>query len=129
MSAMRRVGPYRARDGWLMGVCRGFSRYADIPVVWVRVVMVAFFFVAGFWPALLIYFLAAILMPPAPALATSTDEDAEFYQSYASNRRMALERLKRQFDQMDRRTRRLEHIVTARGYDWDRRMGDVGESR
>jgi phage shock protein C len=35
---------------------------------------------------------------------------------------MATQRLKRMFDNLDRRIRRMEDTVTARDYDWDRRL-------
>jgi len=35
---------------------------------------------------------------------------------------MALHRLKRTFDNLDRRIQRIESIVTARDYDWERRL-------
>jgi phage shock protein C len=35
---------------------------------------------------------------------------------------MALHRLKKTFDSLDRRIQRMEGIVTAKEYDWDRRL-------
>lgn len=37
---------------------------------------------------------------------------------------MALNRLKRSFDNLDRRIRRMEHIVTTREYDWERKLNE-----
>jgi phage shock protein C len=35
---------------------------------------------------------------------------------------MALHRLKKTYDNLDRRIRRMEDIVTAKDYDWDYRL-------
>jgi phage shock protein C len=37
---------------------------------------------------------------------------------------MALHRLKRTYDNLDRRIQRMESIVTSREYDWDRRLNE-----
>ncbi len=113
---------YRAKDGALLGVCRGIANYSGISVVWVRLAAFVLAVVTGVWPALLVYFIAAFVMKPAPALAPESDADWEFYNSMSSDRGQALARLKRKFDDVERRTRRIEHIVTSRGYDWDQRL-------
>jgi len=79
-------------------------------------------FFTGIWLILGLYILAALLMKPAPVVPFQSAEDAEFYNSYTSSRSMALHRLKRTFDNLDRRIQRIESIVTARDYDWERRL-------
>ena len=76
----------------------------------------------GFWPMVLIYIVAAIFLKPAPVIEFRDDEDWNFYQAYVSDRKMALRRLSRRCQDLDRRTRRMENIVTDREYDWDRRF-------
>jgi phage shock protein C len=78
----------------------------------------------GFWPLVGLYVLAALVMKPQPSLPIETDEDQEFYNSYVSSRGMALQRLRRIFDKLDHRLQRMEDRVTAREYDWDRRLHD-----
>lgn len=113
---------YRSRDGIIFGVCKGLAEYSDISVVWIRLLAVIAIFLSGFWPLVLIYIVAAIFLQPAPVLEPQNEQDWEFYQSYVYDRKLALKRLKRQFDSLDRRTRRMENIVTNRSYDWDRRF-------
>lgn len=115
-------GPYRARDGVIFGVCRGLARHFDLSVVGMRigVALVAIF--TGFWPVAGAYVLAALLMKPAPALPLHSSDEAEFYNTVATSRTLALQRLKDTFDRLDRRVSRIEDAVTARGYDWDRRL-------
>lgn len=118
----RRVGPYRSRQGIVFGVCRGMADHLDIPVFWVRAgVIVAFFFTA-MWPVGITYIVMGLLMKPEPVLPLESDADAEFYNCYASSRGLALQRLKRTFDNLDRRIQRIEGIVTSPGFDWDQRL-------
>jgi len=117
-----RPGPYRSRQGWLLGVCRGLADYAGISATWVRLAAVALFLVTGFWPTLLVYVIGALLMKKAPALAFTSESDREFYDSYAMNRRRALARLQRLHRSLMRRIQRIESVVTGRDFDWDRRM-------
>ncbi len=115
-------GIYRSRNGVIFGVCQGFAEYLDVSVFWTRVIAVLLFFFTGIWPVLGLYILAALLMKPAPVVPFQSAQDAEFYNSYTSSRTMALQRLKRTFDNLDRRIQRIESIVTARDYDWERRL-------
>ena len=119
-----RKGLYRSRNGVIFGVCRGLAEYLDISVFWTRIVAICVLIFTGLWPVLGIYFIAALLMKPEPVLPLKTEEDEEFYQSFTSSRRMALHRLKRTFDNLDRRIQRMESIVTARDFDWDHRLSE-----
>src|SRR5262245_53643830 len=113
---------YRSRTGMLLGVCKGLGEFFDFSVFWMRVIAVGLLLLSGVWPLVALYFVAALLMKPEPILFPETEEEQEFYNSYASSRRMALHRLKRTYDNLDRRIRRIEDIVTSREYDWDRRL-------
>ena len=113
---------YRSRRGWFFGVCQGLADYADIPVFWVRVATIIACLFTGFWPMALLYIAAAIFLRPAPVIEFTDDEDWNFYQTYVADRKMALVRLKRRCESLDRRTRRMENVVTNREYDWDRRF-------
>ena len=118
---------YRSRHGLLFGVCRGLAEHWDVSVLGLRVCAVLLTFFTGFWPMVIAYVIAALVMKPAPMVPITNDADAEFYSSFTSSKKMALQRLKRSFDNLDRRIQRIESVVTAKEYDWDRRMGD--ESR
>lgn len=115
-------GLYRSRNGVIFGVCLGIANYLDVSVFWTRVIAVLILFFTGIWPILGLYILAALLMKPAPVVPFQSPEDAEFYSSYTASRTMALQRLKRTYDNLDRRIQRIESIVTARDYDWERRL-------
>jgi phage shock protein C len=123
-SARKRTGLYRSRRGVICGVCRGIAEYLDFSVFWTRIIALALLVFSGFWPILGLYFLAALLMKPEPSIPLETEEEQEFYQSYVHSRHMALQRLKRTFDHLDRRIQRIENIVTTREYDWEQRLNN-----
>lgn len=117
--------PYRSREGIIFGVCRGLAEHFDLPVLGVRLGFVVAFIMTSFWPAGIAYLVLALIMKPEPILPLRGVEEAEFYHSYATSRGMALQRLKRSFDNLDRRMQRIEAIVTDREFDWERRLNNV----
>ena len=117
-----RNGLYRARDGMIFGVCKGLAEHFEFSVAGTRILAVVIMIFTGIWPIVGLYILAAILMKPEPVVPFESDDDREFYYSYTSSRSMALHRLKQTFDSLERRIRRMEDIVTAKDYDWDRRL-------
>jgi phage shock protein C len=119
---LSRDGIYRSRNGVIFGVCRGLADHFDFSVLWARVIAVIFLFVSGLWPAIGLYLIATLLMKPAPVVPLETEDEQEFYDSYTHSRRMAARRLKRRFDNLERRLQRMEHIVTTREFDWDSKL-------
>jgi phage shock protein C len=115
-------GLYRSRQGAILGVCRGIATYFDFSVFWTRTIAVLLLIFTGFWPVLIIYLGAALLMKPEPVLSIHSEDEREFYDSYARSRRGAADRLKRKFNQLDRRIQRMEHAVTSREFDWEQRL-------
>jgi phage shock protein C len=117
-----RAGLYRSRNGAIFGVCRGLAEYFDFSVFWARVIAIIFLLVSGFWPAIGLYLIAALLMKPAPVVPLKTEAEQEFYDSYTHSRHMAASRLKRRYENLERRLQRMEHIVTTRAFDWDKKL-------
>lgn len=117
-----RGGLYRSRNGIILGVCRGIAKYFDFSVFWVRAIVVIVLFVSGFWPIMALYFIAALLMKPEPVIPIQTEEEQEFYDSYTHSSKGAADRLKRRYDNLERRIQRMEHTVTTREFDWDHRI-------
>lgn len=113
---------YRSRHGMIFGVCQGLSDYSGISTFWIRLAAVIILLGTWFFPAIAAYVLIAIIMKPEPAVPFASAEDEEFYGSYTSSRRAALQRLKRTMDRLDSRIRRMENVVTSREYDWERRL-------
>jgi len=119
---LTRSGIYRSRKGVIFGVCRGLADHFDFSIVWARVIAIIFLLVTGFWPAIGLYLIAALLMKPAPVIPIKTEAEQEFYDSYANSRHLAARRIKRRYENLERRIRRMEHIVTAREFDWDEKL-------
>jgi phage shock protein C len=113
---------YRSRSGMLLGVCKGIAEYFDFSVGWTRVLAVALLILSGIWPVAILYALAALLIKPEPVVPLKTEEAEEFYNSYMGSRAMGLQRLKRTFNNLDRRVQHMESIVTGREFDWERRF-------
>lgn len=115
-------GFYRSRDGVILGVCKGIAEYFDFSLFWTRAIALALFFLTGFWPIAGIYFLAALLMKPEPVIPIHNEEEQEFYDSYLYSRKGAVDRLKRRYEDLERRIRRMEHTVTSREFDWEQKL-------
>ena len=115
-------GLYRSRRGMILGVCKGIANYFDFSVFWARAVAIALLVFTGFWPIAALYFIAALLMKPEPVLPLHTEEEQEFYDSYVHSPKGAADRLKRRYEGLERRIRRMEHAVTSREYDWEQRL-------
>ena len=117
-----RGGLYRSRNGIILGVCRGIADYFDFSVFWARVITLVLLFFTGFWPILILYFVAALLMKPEPVIPIETDEEQEFYDSYVHSHRGATDRLKRRYENLERRIRRMEDHVTGPEFEWENKL-------
>jgi phage shock protein C len=113
---------YRSREGMIFGVLKGFAEKFDISLFWLRVLVIVTFFLSGFFPVAVVYIIAALVMKPAPALAFSSDEDIDFYMTYTHSRKMALNKLNRQFQGLEQRIRRMEGLVTDKEFSWEQRL-------
>ncbi len=113
---------YRSRSGMLLGVCKGLARFLDVPVFWFRIFILVLTPFTGVWPMVGAYLLAGFFIKPEPVLPPDSDEERAFYDDYVASRTNALERVKRRFERLDHRIRRLEDHVTSREYDFDRRL-------
>jgi phage shock protein C len=117
-----RGGLYRSRNGIILGVCRGIAEYFDFSVFWTRAIVVIILFFSGFWPIMALYFIAALLMKPEPVIPIESDDQQEFYDSYIHSRKGTIDRLKRRYENLERRIQRMEHTVTGKEFDWERRL-------
>jgi phage shock protein C len=121
---LSRNGIYRSRNGTILGVCKGLAEYFDFSVFWTRVIALILLFVAGFFPAIGLYLLAALLMKPEPVIPVRNSAEKEFYDSYTNSRQGAIQRLRRRYENLQRRIQRMEHIVTSTEYDWENRLNN-----
>jgi phage shock protein C len=113
---------YRSRSGMILGVCKGVAEYFDVSVGWTRILTLVLLVITGVWPIILLYVLTAFLIKPEPIVPIDTEEAEEFYHSYMSSRSMAVNRLRRTYDNLDRRIQHIESLVTGHEFDWERRL-------
>ena len=118
----QRTGPYRSRNGAVLGVCKGLAEYFNFSLFWTRFLTVIGALIMGVWPVVFLYIILALLLKPEPVVPFESESDHEFYNSYTASKRMAVHRLKSTFDNLERRLRRLEDSITAREFDWERRL-------
>jgi phage shock protein C len=117
-----RGGFYRSRSGVILGVCRGIADHFDFSLLWTRAIALIFLFISGLWPAVVLYFIAALLMKPEPVIPIHTEAEQEFYDSYTHSRHGAAQRLKQRYEKLEHRIQRMEDIVTSREFDWENRL-------
>jgi phage shock protein C len=122
MRGLLKGGLHRSRNGMILGVCSGLAEYFDLSVFWVRVAAIILFLITGFWPTGIIYFIAAFIMKPEPVIPIENDDEQEFYESYVRSKEMAMDRIKRRYENLERRIQRMEHTVTKPEFDWEKRL-------
>lgn len=118
----RTRGFYRSRKGVILGVFRGVAEHFDFSVFWVRAAGVVLLLITGIWPIVGLYLLAALLMKPEPMVPIGNEAEQEFYDSYTHSRLNAIRRIKRRFDNLERRLQRMEHTVTSPEFRWQDRL-------
>ena len=111
-------GIYRSRRGIFMGVCRGLAEYFDFSVFWMRIVTLLLFLFTGFWPVGVMYLLAGLFLKMEPVSPLRDEDDEEFYNTYSHSRQSAIQKIKKKFENLDRRIQRMEDTVTSREFDW-----------
>jgi phage shock protein C len=115
-------GLYRSRNGIILGVFKGLAQYFGFSVGWLRTIGVIVFIFSGFWPVVVLYLLAALIMKQAPVIPLDSLDEKEFYDSYTYCRKGAVNRLKRRYENLNRRIQRMEDVVTDREFDWEQRL-------
>lgn len=120
-----KTGIYRSRNGIFLGVCKGLAEHFDFSIFWLRTGVFTFFLLTGLWPVIGIYLVAALLMKPEPVKPINSESEQEFYDSYVRSPSSAAQRLKRKFEKLDRRIRRMEDTVTGKEFEWERKFNSA----
>ena len=115
-------GLYRSRYGIILGVCRGLAEYFDISIFWTRAGVLLLLIVTGFWPTLVLYIIAALLMKKEPYSYTHRTRRNRSYTRNNRPSRSQFEGVKTRFSNLERRMRNVEDIVTSKEFDWDMRL-------
>jgi phage shock protein C len=106
----------------VFGVCRGLGDYFDLSVVGIRVVFVIILIFSGLWPIVALYLLASLLIKPEPVRPIETEEEQDFYDSYVYSRERAVREVKRRYENLERRIRRMEDTVTGPEFNWNEKL-------
>lgn len=68
---------YRSpRDAVVFGICAGLAQYLQVDPVFVRLVVIALAFLSKGWPMLILYVVAAFVVPIDPAQDTVASHQA-----------------------------------------------------
>ena len=113
---------YRSRDGMVTGLLRGVSDRLDLSLFWLRVIVIVTTFFTGFVPGIVIYIITSFLVGKEPVVPVNNMEEEEFFESYTHSREGAIHRVKRRFDKLENRIRRMESNVTDRDFDWGHKI-------
>ncbi len=122
IAQLKTDGPFRASDGFIFGVAKGLAEHFGWSVGLVRVVFIVSAIFLFFWPSILLYFLAALLMSPAPKGKLEDPEERDIWLQAQLDPEAALKGLGRRAERVEKRMRRLEDYVTSKEFSWNRRM-------
>ena len=122
IAQLRTYGPFRATDGLFLGVAKGLAEHFGWPTGLVRLIFVLIAILLFFWPTLVIYLAAGLLMSPAPAGRLDSPGERDIWLQAHLDPQGALDRLKRRAEGLEKRLRRLEDFVTSRDYAWLNRL-------
>lgn len=123
---MTRYNPNRLyknpRDGKVMGVCAGIADYFDMRPFVIRVLVVLGMLVGAFAPILIGYFVLGIVLEPKPSELYNDPQEDEFWRKVRTQPDYTSADLKKRFQDIERRTRRMEAYMTSRKFRLDREL-------
>jgi phage shock protein C len=108
---------YRSNDSRVfLGVCGGLAEYFGFNVVALRILAFIVIFSMSFI-GLIGYILMGFMMPLAPDRPFDNIEDEDFFYSAKASPKLALLRVQRRFEQLDKRLQRMESIVVSPAFE------------
>lgn len=115
---------YRSRDGKFLGLCDGIAKWRDLPVFYVRLGVVIAAFFTGFFPALIVYVVASLILDTEPSGSRANNENSEkdFDRRYRRNKESVVDDIKHEYRDLKRRMSRMESDVVDREEDWEERF-------
>ena len=119
---LKTYGPFRANDGVIFGVAKGLADYFGWSVGIVRLVLIIATIFLFFWPTILLYLLAAMIMSPEPNGRLDSPEERGIWLQTQLDPAAAMDQLARRASSLDNRLRRVEDFVTSKDYAWLKKM-------
>lgn len=124
IAQLKTEGPFRAKDGVIFGVARGLAEHYGWSVGMVRLVIVISTIFLCFWPTILLYFVAALVMTQAPEEKPGSPEERDIWLQAQLDPEGALSGLKRRAERVEKRMRRMEDFVTSKEFSWNSRLNN-----
>lgn len=119
---LKTYGPFRAKDGVIFGVAKGLADYFGWSVGIVRLVLILATIFLFFWPTIILYLLAAMIMSPEPNGRLNSPEERDIWLQTQLDPAAAMEQLSRRASSLEKRLRRIEDFVTSKDYLWLKKM-------
>lgn len=119
MAQLKTYGPFRAGDGIIFGVAKGLANYFGWSVGIVRILIIVVSCFLFFWPTIILYLLAAMIMSPEPPDGLNSQEERDIWLYADLDPEAAMKQLGRRASLVEKRLRRLEDYVTSKEYKWE----------
>jgi phage shock protein C len=109
-------GPFRSPNGLIFGVVRGLADHYNISPFVLRLSILAASVFLAFWPVLLLYIAAAIVMPSEPKVLPLNERSKEVFLLGQVDPETLIEGLAARSESLERKIRRLEDHVTSKNF-------------
>ena len=116
LSNMSVTGPFRSRKGVFLGVVRGLADHWGMSPLALRVIVIALSLFLAFWPIVISYFIAAIIMPTQPLNLPLSEREREMTLLGRADPKTLVDSLVSRADGIERKIRRLEDIITSKKF-------------
>ncbi len=125
---LRRSSPSRlyrnTEAGVLRGVCAGVADYFGVDTWIVRALTLLCLFLF-FFPTVVIYLIAGVLLPEAPKRLYETKDEEHFWRDVRTAPAQTFSNLRHKFRELEKRLRGLEAAVTSREFRLNREINDL----
>ncbi|MDR1487188.1 MAG: PspC domain-containing protein [Deltaproteobacteria bacterium] len=109
-------GPYKSPHGLFLGVIRGLADHYKISPFYLRLAVILISLLLAFWPMVIIYFAAAIVMPKEPKVRPTSERAKETVLLGRADPKALVEGLVNRSNQIEKKLRRLEDYITSKPF-------------
>ena len=109
-------GPFRSKKGLFLGVIRGLADHYKMSPFVLRLIVIGVSVFLAFWPVLLLYFAAAVIMPAEPKVLPVTERERERAILGSVDPATLVDSLKSRAVYLENKLRRLEDHVTSKNF-------------
>jgi phage shock protein C len=110
------MGPFRSRQGLILGVVRGLADHYRLSPGLLRLAIIGVSIFLAFWPVVIIYLAAALIMPAEPTIRPHNQRDQELRLLGRADPASLVETLHNRAERLERKVRRLEDHVTSKAF-------------